>query len=159
MFPLTDAFPLSWDDVKETSDHRFAFRTEQLELRKREIYLSYYAFRKLVQTGERGDLQTTDELSFDWASWTGDWVRCDEGVSLVGHSFGGATVVSSGASDASPAIAESLSWNDQSLPCYRQMGTTIFASLYRMGWYWTPGLSLFLHLAQHPIIHHRDIPN
>jgi len=45
-----------------------------------------------VQTGERGDLQTTDELPFDWASWAGDWVRCDEGVSLVGHSFGGATV-------------------------------------------------------------------
>ncbi|KAI9467366.1 platelet-activating factor acetylhydrolase, isoform II-domain-containing protein [Lactarius psammicola] len=84
-----------WDDVKETSgfsDPRFAFRADQLELRKREIYLSYYAFRKLVQTGERGDLQTMDELPFDWASWAGDWVRCDEGVSLIGHSFGGATV-------------------------------------------------------------------
>ena len=37
-----------------------------------------------------------NDLPFDWASWAGDWVRCDEGVSLVGHSFGGATVVSSG---------------------------------------------------------------
>lgn len=84
-----------WDDIEETSgfrDPRLAFRADQLELRKREIYLSYSAFRSLVQTGERGNLQTMDELPFDWASWAGDWVRCDEGVSLVGHSFGGATV-------------------------------------------------------------------
>ena len=53
-----------------------------------------------MQTGEHGNLRTMDGSPFDWASWTGDWVRCDEGVSLVGHSFGGATVVSSGASDA-----------------------------------------------------------
>jgi len=45
-----------------------------------------------VQTGECGDLRTMDGSPFDWASWAGDWVRCDEGVSLVGHSFGGATV-------------------------------------------------------------------
>lgn len=25
-----------------------------------------------------------DESSLDWESWTGDWVQCDEGVSLVG---------------------------------------------------------------------------
>ncbi|KAH9021162.1 platelet-activating factor acetylhydrolase, isoform II-domain-containing protein [Lactarius pseudohatsudake] len=83
------------DNVEETSgfhDPRFAFRADQLELRKREVYHSYSAFRELVQTGERGDLQTMDESPFDWASWAGDWVRCDEGVSLVGHSFGGATV-------------------------------------------------------------------
>jgi platelet-activating factor acetylhydrolase len=43
-----------------------------------------------------------DELAFNWASWTGDWVQCDEGVSLVGHSFGGATIVSSGVSDILP---------------------------------------------------------
>ncbi|KAH9173299.1 platelet-activating factor acetylhydrolase [Lactarius sanguifluus] len=83
------------DNAKETSgfhDPRFAFRADQLELRKREVYLSYAAFRELVQTGERGDLQTMDESPFDWALWAGDWVRYDEGVSLVGHSFGGATV-------------------------------------------------------------------
>lgn len=47
-------------------------------------------------TGERGGLRTLDELPLDWESWAGDWVRCDEGVSLIGHSFGGTTVVSGG---------------------------------------------------------------
>lgn len=88
----------SWDNSKgddSSNDRVFPFRAEQLEFRKHEIYLAYSAFRKLVLTGERGDLRSMDELPLDWESWTGDWVRCDEGVSLVGHSFGGATVVSS----------------------------------------------------------------
>jgi len=79
-------------DAGGCNDPVFAFRAEQLEFRKHEIYLAYSAFRKLVMTGERGDLRSMDELPLDWESWTGDWVRCDEGVSLVGHSFGGATV-------------------------------------------------------------------
>ncbi|KAH9986353.1 platelet-activating factor acetylhydrolase, isoform II-domain-containing protein [Russula compacta] len=87
-----------WNNAKEDAssfqDARFAFRAEQLELRKREIYLAYVAFRRLVVTGECGDLQTQDELPLDWESWAGDWVRCDEGVSLMGHSFGGTTVFS-----------------------------------------------------------------
>lgn len=81
-------------DAGGCDDPVFAFRAEQLEFRKHEIYLTYSAFRKLVMTGERGDLRSMDELPLDWESWIGDWVRCDEGVSLVGHSFGGATVVS-----------------------------------------------------------------
>jgi len=84
-----------WDkdkDFGDFQDPRLALRAEQLELRKREIYLAYSAFRKLVQTGEHGNLRTTDDTTFNWASWSGDWVQCDEGVSLVGHSFGGATV-------------------------------------------------------------------
>ena len=39
-----------------------------------------------------------DDSPVDWESWAGDLVRCDEGVSLVGHSFGGATVVSNDSS-------------------------------------------------------------
>jgi len=85
-----------WDDVRHPSgldDPRFALRADQLELRKHEINHTYSAFRTLVQTGEPGNLRTMEDLPFDWASWAGDWVRCDEGVSLVGHSFGGATVL------------------------------------------------------------------
>jgi platelet-activating factor acetylhydrolase len=92
----------SWEKDRNLSgfqEPRLALRAEQLELRKREIYLAYSAFRKLVQTGEHGNLRTTDDLAFNWASWSGDWVQCDERVSLVGHSFGGATVVSNGVSD------------------------------------------------------------
>jgi platelet-activating factor acetylhydrolase len=87
----------SWDKNKDFSgfqDSRLAFRAEQLEMRKREIFLAYSAFRRLIQTGEQEDLETMDDLPFDWASWGGDWVRYDDGVSLVGHSFGGATMVS-----------------------------------------------------------------
>ena len=87
----------SWDNsggVNGSSDPAFAFRGEQLEFRQHEICLAYSAFRRLVLTGERGDLRSVDESPLDWESWTGDWVRCDEGVSLVGHSFGGATLVS-----------------------------------------------------------------
>ncbi|KAI0249989.1 platelet-activating factor acetylhydrolase [Lactifluus subvellereus] len=84
-----------WDKDRDFSgfqDPRLALRAEQLELRKREIYLAYSAFQNLVQTGRHGNLRTMDDMAFDWASWSGDWVQCDEGVSLVGHSFGGATV-------------------------------------------------------------------
>ncbi|KAI9507512.1 platelet-activating factor acetylhydrolase, isoform II-domain-containing protein [Russula earlei] len=80
------------ENLNGFQDRRLAFRAEQIEFRKREIYLAYSAFRKLVMTGERGDLQTMDELSLDWEPWTGGWVRCHEGVTLMGHSFGGATV-------------------------------------------------------------------
>jgi len=85
-----------WDKDKDFSgfqDPRLAFRAEQLEMRKCEIFLAYSAFRRLIRTGEHGDLRTMDDLAFDWASWGGDWVRYDNGVSLVGHSFGGATML------------------------------------------------------------------
>jgi len=86
-----------WADnshIGDFKDPRFTFRAEQLEFRRREIYLAYSAFRKLVLTGERGDLRTLDDSLIDWESWAGGLVQCDEGVSLVGHSFGGATVFS-----------------------------------------------------------------
>jgi len=86
-----------WADsshVGGLKDPRLTFRAEQLEFRRREIYLAYSAFRRLVLIGDSGDLRTMDDSPIDWASWTGGLVQCDEGVSLVGHSFGGATVFS-----------------------------------------------------------------
>ena len=111
LFQLTPSLH-SWNKSKgasSSSDLDFAFRAEQLEFRKHEIYFAYSAFRNLVLTGERGDLRTIDESPLDWESWTGDWVQCDEGVSLVGHSFGGATVVSWRRSF--PFISPSLTWH------------------------------------------------
>ncbi|KAH9071536.1 hypothetical protein EDB83DRAFT_2517349 [Lactarius deliciosus] len=86
--------PITWPLSGETGKRypHFYVKPDDVIRDNREVYLTYSAFRELVQTGERGDLQTMDASPFDWASWAGDWVRYDEGVSLVGHSFGGATV-------------------------------------------------------------------
>ncbi|KAA1466689.1 hypothetical protein DENSPDRAFT_926059 [Dentipellis sp. KUC8613] len=74
---------------------RLALRGEQLHFRRREIYYAYAAFQELVRDGERGALHTMDNVNIDWEAWTGgDWVRCESDVSVVGHSFGGATVFS-----------------------------------------------------------------
>ncbi|KAI0065816.1 hypothetical protein BV25DRAFT_1978722 [Artomyces pyxidatus] len=82
-------------DIHNSSDSRFALRAEQLEFRRREIYFAYSAIRDLALKGERGALQTVDDTPLDWTHWTGgEWVRCDEKVSIIGHSFGGATVFS-----------------------------------------------------------------
>ena len=79
------------------------FRKDQLIFRRHEIYLAYSAFSSFVGNGhntEDSGLQTIDGSQVNLESWfrrtSGDLprVRCDADVALVGHSFGGATVVS-----------------------------------------------------------------
>ena len=81
----------------------FPFRYDQLIFRRHEIYLAYTAFSLLVKHGHNSEishLQTNDGCNVDWESWSRPNfddlapVQCDANVALVGHSFGGATVVS-----------------------------------------------------------------
>ncbi|KIJ20333.1 hypothetical protein PAXINDRAFT_96552, partial [Paxillus involutus ATCC 200175] len=78
-----------------------SFRGDQLNFRRREIYHAFQAIRNLVRDGHQdcqGHLQTTEGSSLDWSSWSSAGhekvIQCDENVVLVGHSFGGATVLS-----------------------------------------------------------------
>ncbi|KAG2156227.1 tRNA synthetases class I, catalytic domain-containing protein [Suillus clintonianus] len=88
---------LIWtSDDENTMDK---FREQQLAFRRHEIYLAFRSFKQLVQDGYQGSshgLQTIDDKTIDWSSWTsGDdskAVECDKDVLLAGHSFGGATV-------------------------------------------------------------------
>ncbi|THH31303.1 hypothetical protein EUX98_g2880 [Antrodiella citrinella] len=97
-------------------DDKFLLRTEQLELRRLEIYLACTRFRDLIERQgstladdlDCNELHTvegpwnfklnerSDDAAF-WKSWMKDEgssskLRCDESVHLTGHSFGGATV-------------------------------------------------------------------
>lgn len=75
------------------------FRSDQLTFRRHEVYLAYSAFRSFIKHGhdeagqESPQLQSIDGNQIDWESWS-KRVNCDNDVALVGHSFGGATVVS-----------------------------------------------------------------
>lgn len=75
------------------------FRIDQLTFRRQEIHLAYSAFRSLTEYGykkveqETPQLQTIDGSHIDWDSWF-KRVKCEADVTLAGHSFGGATVVS-----------------------------------------------------------------
>jgi hypothetical protein len=93
--PLTSL--ASYDADLPKSTQPLPFRSDQLELRRHEIYQTYTAFRQLIcgiqkDAVPNSKLQTIDGVHIDWASWQGA-VNCDENVSLVGHSFGGATLV------------------------------------------------------------------
>lgn len=81
----------SWEGTPPDSPEEL--RTEQLEFRRHEIYLAYSAFLNLVQHGERGELDTLDGSEIEWKAWE-NVAKCDDGVLLTGHSFGGATIVS-----------------------------------------------------------------
>ncbi|KDQ64315.1 hypothetical protein JAAARDRAFT_27943 [Jaapia argillacea MUCL 33604] len=91
-----------WPKNGNTEDeaHTLALRFDQLEFRKREIYLAYSAFTSFIHTGNLGDLQVIDDTTGDvraeqigYESWKG-LVECEKDVAFVGHSFGGATVFS-----------------------------------------------------------------
>lgn len=82
---------VSWEGTPPDSPEEL--RTEQLEFRRHEIYLAYSAFLNLVQHGERGELDTLDGSEIDWKAWE-NVAKCDDGVLLTGHSFGGATILS-----------------------------------------------------------------
>ena len=68
----------------------FAFRMEQLDLRRFEIYSVWNAFKKLVTDGDHEELTNMDDIAIDWAAFH-DKVDFSS-VQFVGHSFGGATV-------------------------------------------------------------------
>ena len=77
----------------EDADGTFLLRTDQLELRRMEIYRTYAAFCALVKDGVT--LPGLQGESVDLRSWITPvpLVRCDN-LTLAGHSFGGCTVVS-----------------------------------------------------------------
>lgn len=65
---------------------------DQLSLRKFEIYSTFHALKALIMDCDRGRLKTTDESHIIRRGFTGK-VDFDR-LQLVGHSFGGATIVS-----------------------------------------------------------------
>jgi platelet-activating factor acetylhydrolase len=76
------------------SERSIRFRKEQLDFRRREIYETLHSIG-LLSSGQiqESGLQALESESFDLSRWT-DRVNCEE-VDLVGHSFGGATIVGS----------------------------------------------------------------
>ncbi|KAL4076150.1 platelet-activating factor acetylhydrolase [Scleroderma citrinum] len=92
---------LSWPSGQQVDEHTMmSFHREQLAFRRREVYYTFGAMRDLVLEGRQkaGELQAVDGASIDWSSWSNGsqkkFIECDEDVVLVGHSFGGATVLS-----------------------------------------------------------------
>jgi len=77
-----------------------SFRGEQLDFRRREIYHAFRAIRNLVRDGPEDTqypLVTTEDTPINWSTWSAGSqkpIECEENVVLVGHSFGGATVLS-----------------------------------------------------------------
>ena len=95
-------FASSWEDDRPSYPGTLPFRNDQLIFRRHEIYLAYSAFHSLVDHDHYAEtlrLQTIDGSPIEWESWsklTADGlarVKCDANVALVGHSFGGASVV------------------------------------------------------------------
>ncbi|KAI0700785.1 platelet-activating factor acetylhydrolase [Cytidiella melzeri] len=103
-----------WGD--EVDKSTFPLRRDQLRFRRLELYLGYMHFKKLVEgviTEHTNDLPCPEFHTIDgpwnfnlgfrpadrhfWESWSKSGsrpkVRCDRGVCLAGHSFGGATVL------------------------------------------------------------------
>jgi len=101
-FLLRTETPYRWDDDgrmdKET--YPFPLRNEQLDFRHHEVNITYTTFCRLIRNDPTLELETIDGSSFDKNSWVNlekngeDKVKCSEGVTLAGHSFGGCTVVS-----------------------------------------------------------------
>jgi platelet-activating factor acetylhydrolase len=86
-----------WPDEQagKQGSHKSAiqFRKAQLDFRRREIYETLHAVRSIaagkhVESG----LKVLEGEGFDFARWNGSLNQ--ENVELVGHSFGGATIVS-----------------------------------------------------------------
>lgn len=102
---VTNILPNSWDDDADAvkSTNLFPLRVEQLAFRHHEVYSTYNTFRDFIHGTPGVHMDTIDGSLFDRSSWgvsvddpeTSALVQCDEDVILAGHSFGGATVVSS----------------------------------------------------------------
>lgn len=74
-------------------ENQWDMRMDQLAFRRFEVYNTYAAVKSLVEQGERGSLSTSDDNPIDWNFLVGK-VNASE-LQMVGHSFGGATLVSS----------------------------------------------------------------
>jgi platelet-activating factor acetylhydrolase len=74
------------------SESALRLRNDQLDFRRREVYEAVRAFGALVGGApEHGNLAVVDNHVIDWDSWK-DRVEISR-LDLIGHSFGGATVV------------------------------------------------------------------
>jgi platelet-activating factor acetylhydrolase len=96
---------VEWPDTKpvdpELGDHAkgahnseqaLRLRVDQLDLRRREVYEIVHAFSALVSgAADHGGLSSMDGKNVDWSTWSGK-VEVDQ-LDLIGHSFGGATLV------------------------------------------------------------------
>jgi len=80
------------NSVRHGEARQSEFRMDQLALRRFEIYQAHKALKYLVTNGNRGGLETIDGSTIDW-TFLNSKVNFDC-VQLVGHSFGGATIVS-----------------------------------------------------------------
>lgn len=82
-----------WDEEGE-DEEGMPLRTDQLEMRRREMYFAYDSFRGLVEPAYKALNSIKPHASSNTANWLGA-VQAGADVALTGHSFGGATVVSS----------------------------------------------------------------
>jgi len=85
---------VSWDpDLSPEGPIPFPLRRDQLTFRRHEVYLAYAAFRALIDGSEKLEVIDGNDAQIDWTSWSRGTVRYDADVALMGHSFGGATMV------------------------------------------------------------------
>lgn len=78
------------DSLRYGVEESSAFRMEQLDVRRYEIYSAWNAFRKLAVDGDRSELTSMDDVAINWVAFH-DKVDFSS-VQFVGHSFGGATL-------------------------------------------------------------------
>jgi dienelactone hydrolase len=75
------------------SEKALQFRNEQLDFRRREVYETIRSITALKSGGQlESGLQVMDGHEYDYSHWVGH-IDVNH-IDLVGHSFGGATVVS-----------------------------------------------------------------
>lgn len=93
IFALTYITSYSWGNNHDL-DAETPLRIEQLAFRSHEIYLAFAAFRKFVEECDEMHLRVLDaDENIDKESWR-NAVNCKENIAIMGHSFGGTTVVS-----------------------------------------------------------------
>jgi hypothetical protein len=87
------------DDLEAT----MPLRVDQLEFRRQEIFNAYNSFREFIRSpsSEHGlyridDNERACDLDINFCESWKDAVEVDKDVSITGHSFGAATLVSRG---------------------------------------------------------------
>ncbi|KAF9534710.1 platelet-activating factor acetylhydrolase, isoform II-domain-containing protein [Crepidotus variabilis] len=99
------------DEGDEAHKNPMLLRAQQLSFRKHEVYTAYSTFSRFVRNDSTLELETIDGTAYPRESWmpagTTLKVKCDDEVTVAGHSFGGCTilsVLSSGPLEGSPPI-------------------------------------------------------